>query len=100
LVFAVFKSAAEAGENLTYDYVLCAAKALNQAAVVEGVKPLIKSQTTIVIAQNGVGNEDLFRARYPENSIISCAVSPQTTIFVRLEFVSSSFTDLDRSRST
>jgi 2-dehydropantoate 2-reductase len=27
-----------------------------------------------VIAQNGVGNEDLFRENYPHNSIISCAV--------------------------
>jgi 2-dehydropantoate 2-reductase len=27
-----------------------------------------------VIAQNGVGNEDPFREKYPQNSIISCAV--------------------------
>jgi 2-dehydropantoate 2-reductase len=35
---------------------------------------VIKSNTTIVIAQNGIGNEDLFREKYPQNSIISCAI--------------------------
>lgn len=86
MVFPVFKSAAEAGEKLSYDYVICAHKALNQDAAINDIKPLISPQTIIVIAQNGVGNEDPFRVRYPENSIISCAVSPQTTIFVRPEF--------------
>jgi len=80
LFFAVFKSATEAGEKSSYDYVLCTHKALHQDAAVEDLKPLIKPHSTIVIAQNGVGNEDLFRERYPQNSIISFAVSFQTTL--------------------
>jgi ketopantoate reductase len=72
-----------------YDYVICSFKALNQDTTIHDLKPLIKPRTTIVIAQNGVGNEDLFRFRYPENSIISCAVSPQISMFIRLELSSS-----------
>ncbi|KAH8680541.1 ketopantoate reductase PanE/ApbA-domain-containing protein [Xylariales sp. PMI_506] len=70
----VFKSAAEAGQNAKYDYVICAHKATNQDAAAEDLRPVISSGTTIVITQNGVGNEDAFRSRYPNNSIISCAV--------------------------
>jgi 2-dehydropantoate 2-reductase len=35
---------------------------------------VINPNTTIVVAQNGVGNEDPFRERYPQNSIISCGI--------------------------
>lgn len=44
-------------------------------ASAEELAPVIKPHTTIVIAQNGVGNEDAFRDKYPTNTIISCAVS-------------------------
>lgn len=82
---------------MSYDYVICAHKALQQDAAVGDIQPLIKPQTTIVIAQNGVGNEDPFRERYPENSIISCAVSTQLTLLSPWELYSISIAGLDRS---
>lgn len=36
------------------------------------LKPAVGDQTTFVIIQNGVGNEEPFRNAYPENIIISC----------------------------
>jgi len=68
---AVFKTPAEA--TSPYSYVVCAHKALKLDNVIpDALSPAIGPATTIVIIQNGVGNEDPFRARYPSNTIISC----------------------------
>jgi len=68
---AVFKSPSEA--TTPYSYVVCAHKALKLDNVIpDALSPAIGPDTTIVIIQNGVGNEDPFRARYPDNTIISC----------------------------
>jgi ketopantoate reductase len=57
------------------DYVVCAHKAIDQdevaAELVSVVEPI---RTTIVLIQNGVGNEEPFRKQFPQNSIISCVV--------------------------
>ena len=57
-----------------FDYVVCAHKAIDQESVAARLKPAINENTTIVIIQNGVGNEEAFRNSYPQSSIITCVV--------------------------
>jgi 2-dehydropantoate 2-reductase len=67
----VVKTPAEAGE--TYDYVVCAHKAIDQFSVPEQLAPAVdENKTCIVIIQNGVGNEDPFRKAFPKCPILSC----------------------------
>ena len=67
----VFKTPSEA--TSPYSYVVCAHKALKLDNVIpDALEPAIGPATTIVIIQNGVGNEDPFRDRYPSNTIIGC----------------------------
>jgi ketopantoate reductase len=65
------------------DYVVCAHKAIDQDEVAAQLKPVIDpSRTTIVVIQNGVGNEEPFRTQFPQNSIITCVVSiPQAICY-------------------
>ena len=60
-----------------YDYVVCVHKAINQDAIAQSLAPVIDDATTIVLIQNGVGNEDPFRAQFPNCCILSCVVCPQ-----------------------
>ena len=70
-MITVFKQASEATEK--YDYVVCAHKALElSAAVPHALENAVGPDTTMAIIQNGVGNEDPFREKYPTNTIISC----------------------------
>lgn len=55
-----------------FDYIVCAHKAIGQETVPEKLAPAVGPQTVIVIIQNGVGNEDPFRATFPSNTILSC----------------------------
>ncbi|KAF9888189.1 hypothetical protein FE257_009184 [Aspergillus nanangensis] len=55
-----------------FDYVVCAHKAIDQATVASRLQPAINDKTTIVIIQNGVGNEEPFRKEFPQSSIITC----------------------------
>ncbi|KAI2626735.1 2-dehydropantoate 2-reductase [Hypoxylon sp. NC1633] len=69
--YKVLKSAAEAQSK--FDYVVCAHKAINQAAVPAQIAPAIdEKRTTIVVIQNGVGNEEPFRKAFPGSTILSC----------------------------
>ncbi|KAI1145442.1 2-dehydropantoate 2-reductase [Nemania diffusa] len=69
--YRVVKTPAEA--HATFDYVVCAHKAIHQASVPEQLASVVdEKKTTIVIIQNGVGNEEPFRQRFPGASIISC----------------------------
>lgn len=57
------------------DYVVCAHKAIDQDEVAAQLKPVVDpSRTTIVVIQNGVGNEEPFRKQFPQTSIITCVV--------------------------
>ncbi|KAJ5102491.1 hypothetical protein N7532_003020 [Penicillium argentinense] len=68
--YNVVKSPAEAGP---VDYVVCAHKAIDQEDVSAKLAPVVdQARTTIVIIQNGVGNEEAFRKQFPKNSILSC----------------------------
>lgn len=70
----MLKSPAEA--EGTFDYVVCAHKAIDQDAVPAILAPAIDGKkTTLVIIQNGVGNEEPFRRAFPSVTIITCVVS-------------------------
>ena len=60
----------------TFDYIICAHKAIGQDAVPAILAPAVEEKkTTIVIIQNGVGNEEPFRKAFPDLAIITCVVS-------------------------
>ena len=66
---SVYRSPEDAGH--AFDYIVCAHKAIDPAAIPPMFKSVADTNTTFVIMQNGVGNEDPFRATYPECTIIS-----------------------------
>ncbi|KAI1121183.1 2-dehydropantoate 2-reductase [Nemania abortiva] len=69
--YRVVKTATDA--RSTFDYVVCTHKAIHQESVPEQLAPAVDSKkTTIVIIQNGVGNEEPFRQAFPGASILSC----------------------------
>ncbi|GJC94511.1 2-dehydropantoate 2-reductase [Colletotrichum higginsianum] len=69
--FKVVKTAAEA--DAKFDFIVCAHKAITQDAVPAQIAPAVdESRSTVVIIQNGVGNEVPFRTAFPHATIISC----------------------------
>jgi ketopantoate reductase len=77
----VVKSVAECSP---VDYIVCAHKAIDQDEVAVQLQPAVNDKTTIVVIQNGVGNEEPFRKHYPDNSIITCVVSFQNLLIQRM----------------
>lgn len=59
-----------------FDYIVVCSKALlsNSPSIPSLVKPVISSNTTIVLIQNGVGIESEFSSAFPSNPILSCVV--------------------------
>ena len=96
-IFKVVKTPAETHRQ--FDYIVCAHKAINQDSVPKQLEPVIENgKTTIVIIQNGVGNEEPFRKAFPECSIITCVVrSPWRELNVSATASSQSCTDMGRS---
>jgi ketopantoate reductase len=79
----VVKSPADV--DTTFDYIVCANKAIDQDTVVSQLQPAVdETKTTIVIVQNGVGNEEPFRRRFPGCSIITCVVCPASHLIQNL----------------
>jgi ketopantoate reductase len=56
----------------TFDYIVCAHKAVDPGKFPPLFKSVTDDNTTFVIIQNGVGNEDPFRQLYPKCTIVSC----------------------------
>jgi 2-dehydropantoate 2-reductase len=56
---------------------LCSNKALLDAkpSLSDSIRPIISSQTSIVLFQNGVGAEEPLHEAFPQNTIISAVVS-------------------------
>jgi ketopantoate reductase len=80
----VVKTVAKADRK--FDYIVCAHKAIDQSSVPEQIQDGVdESKTAIVIIQNGVGNEEPFRKRFPTATIISCVVSLQLLSFMSNE---------------
>ncbi|KAI1070549.1 hypothetical protein NW752_007667 [Fusarium irregulare] len=67
---SVLRQVKDAGH--TFDFIVCTNKAVDQASTAADIAPGVGDNTTIVIIQNGVGNEDAFRERFPSATIISC----------------------------
>ena len=67
------KTVSEATENGPFDYIIVASKAFPSTPelIREAVTP---EQTTIVLAQNGIGIEEDYATLYPSNTIISGVV--------------------------
>ncbi|KAH7240804.1 enolase C-terminal domain-like protein [Fusarium redolens] len=55
-----------------FDFIVCTNKAVDQLSTAADIEPGVGDNTSIVIIQNGVGNEDAFRERFPSATIISC----------------------------
>ncbi|KAI1009062.1 hypothetical protein LB504_001969 [Fusarium proliferatum] len=66
----VFRTVAEAGQK--FDFIICTNKAVDQLSTAGDIAPGVGDNTSIVIIQNGVGNEDAFREKFPTATIISC----------------------------
>lgn len=57
------------------DYIVCAHKAIDQVGVAAQLQPAVDdTRSAIVIIQNGVGNEEPFRKKFPQCSILTCVV--------------------------
>jgi ketopantoate reductase len=67
---SVYRSPSDAGK--TFDYIICAHKAINPGSAPPLFNDVTDENTTFVLIQNGVGNEDPFREAFPNCSIISC----------------------------
>lgn len=77
----VVKNASEAPGR--YDYVVCTHKAIDQNSIPEKLSPIVdETRTTLVIIQNGVGNEEPFRKAFPECTIITCVVGYQSQAYI------------------
>lgn len=73
--FLVVSSANEVA-NTSFAYVVCTNKAIvTDPPVYEQIAPVVGKNTTVVLFQNGIGIEQEFRERFPENTIISGVVS-------------------------
>jgi ketopantoate reductase len=68
----VLRTVADAEQK--FDFIICTNKAVDQESSATDIAPGVGDNTSIVIIQNGVGNEDAFRERFPNVTIISCVV--------------------------
>ena len=74
-IHTVVKTPAEANGTV-FNYVVCAHKAIGQSSVPAQLAPVVDAkETTLVVIQNGVGNEEPFRQAFPDGTIITCVVS-------------------------
>lgn len=76
----VVKSPAEAAKEGPFDYVIISTKAFPDTETSKVIEPAVtKGRTTIVLIQNGIGIEDEYVKRFPENPLLSCVVYLPTT---------------------
>jgi len=71
------KDAQEAKQHGPFDYILVCSKAFPGLA--DLIRDAVTPETTIVLAQNGIGIEEDYAAAYPENTLISGVVYLPTT---------------------
>lgn len=78
----VVKSAAEAAATTTsddkkqpFDYVIITAKAIaSTPSIPSQIRPAVGPETAIVLIQNGIAIEEIYRTAFPSNPILSCVV--------------------------
>lgn len=72
---AVDAAAAAANNKQPFDYVIITAKAIpSTPSIPEQVRPAVGPKTAIVLIQNGISIEDIYRTAFPSNPILSCVV--------------------------
>ncbi|KEF59910.1 2-dehydropantoate 2-reductase [Exophiala aquamarina CBS 119918] len=78
----VVKSAAEAAaavssddEHSFFDYVVVTAKAIpSTPSIPSQIQDAVGPETSVVLIQNGIGVEEIYRTAFPYNPILSCVV--------------------------
>ena len=71
----VVQSPAEAAEDGPVDYIIVSTKALPDTETSKVIEPAVtKGRTTIALIQNGIGIEDEYSERFPDNPLLSCVV--------------------------
>ena len=71
----VVRTPSEAVPAGPFDYLIVSAKALPESRTSELIAPAVtEGRTTIVLIQNGIGIEDEYTARFPNNPLLSCVV--------------------------
>lgn len=61
--------------KVVYDYLLVACKAIPEAQISETIAPAVtRGRTTIVLLQNGIGIEEEYSKKFPENLLLSGVV--------------------------
>lgn len=78
----VVRTPAEAASNGPYDYVIVTTKAIPDAETSKVIAPAVtEGKTCIALVQNGIGIEDEYAERFPNNPLLSCVVYlPSTQI--------------------
>ncbi|KAL2847632.1 ketopantoate reductase PanE/ApbA-domain-containing protein [Aspergillus pseudodeflectus] len=69
----VIRDPSEASST-NFAFVVCTHKAVDPEGAIVPLDPVISQDTTIVVLQNGVGNEDPFRKRFPDQTVVSGVV--------------------------
>lgn len=71
----VVQSPSEGAKDGPYDYVIVCTKTLSDAETSKVIKPVVtKGRTLIALIQNGIGIEDEYVDRFPDNPLLSCVV--------------------------
>lgn len=71
---AIYSSTEEASRSgKRYKYVFCTTKSLSSQDTINTLRPVVSSESTIVLIQNGLGIESPIHVAFPENTILSCA---------------------------
>ena len=71
----VVQSISEAAKDGPFDYVIVATKTLSDAETSKVIEPVVtKGRTLIALIQNGIGIEDEYIDRFPENPLVSGVV--------------------------
>ena len=80
-------------KNVDFKYIVCTHKAVHaEPSFPEQLAPVVGKDTTIVLIQNGVGIEEAFQAKFPNNTVLSGvtwvnAAQPKTgTIIVSIQY--------------
>lgn len=74
------EAAAQLAEGQAFDYVLVTVKAVPGAKTPEIIAPAVTAgRTSIVLIQNGIGIEEEYLQRFPQNPLLSCVVYLPTT---------------------
>lgn len=70
------RNSSDEGEGKgVYDYLLVACKAIPEAQISETIAPAVtRGRTTIVLLQNGIGIEEEYSKKFPENLLLSGVV--------------------------